>query len=86
MFRNEINVTMRPSVKEVKSFIVFHNHVDVMIYSTLSSADDPLMIIQLMVERGRSTGGAGAEDPLLERAQKLHLVDQIHIGLLYIGL
>ena len=72
---------MRPSVKEVKSFIVFHNHVNVMIYSALSSADDPLMIIQLMVERGRSTGGAGAEDPL-ERAQKLHLVDQIHIGLL----
>ena len=27
----EINVTMRPSVKEVTSFIVFHNHVNVMI-------------------------------------------------------
>ena len=63
MFRNEINVTMRPSVKEVKSFIVFHNHVNVMIYSALSSADDPLVIIQLMIERGRSTGGAGAENP-----------------------
>ena len=63
MFRNEINVTMRPSVKEVKSFIVFHNHVNVMIYSALSSADDPLMIIQLMIERGRSTGGAGTENP-----------------------
>ena len=54
---------MRPSVEEVKSFIVFHNHVNVMIYSALSSADDPLMIIQLMIERGRSTGGAGAETP-----------------------
>ena len=54
---------MRPSVKEVKSFIVFHNHVNVMIYSALSSADDPLMIIQLMIERGRSTGGAGTENP-----------------------
>ena len=63
MFRNEINVTMRPSVKEVKSFIVFHNHVNVMIYSALSSADDPLMILQLMIERGRSTGG---------RARKIH--------------
>ena len=40
---------MRPSVKEVKSFIVFHNHVNVMIYSALSSADDPLVIIQLMI-------------------------------------
>ena len=49
MFRYEINVTMRPSVKEVKSFIVFHNHVNVMIYSALSSADDPLVIIQLMI-------------------------------------
>ena len=78
MFRNEINVTMQPSVKEVKSFIVFQNHVNVMIYSTLSRADDPLMIIQLMIERGRSTVGAGAEDPLVERAQKIHLVDQIH--------
>ena len=64
---------MRPSVKEVKSFIVFHNYVNVTIYSALSSADDPLMIIQLMIER--------AEDPLVERAQKIHLVDQIHIGL-----
>ena len=62
---------MWPSVKETKSF-VFHNHVNVMIYSTLSSADDPLMIIQLMIERGRSTGGAGAEDPLVERARKIH--------------
>ena len=63
MFRNEINVTMRPSVKEVKSFIVFYNHFNVMIYSVLSSADDPLMIIQLMIERRRSTGGGGAENP-----------------------
>ena len=54
---------MQPSVKEVKTFIVFHNHVNVMIYSALSSADDPLMVIQLMIERGRSTGGAGAENP-----------------------
>ena len=64
---------MQPSVKEVTSFIVFHNHVNVIIYSdSLSSADDPLMIIQLMIERGRSTGGAGAEDPLVEQAQKIH--------------
>ena len=41
MFRYEINVSMRPSVKEVKSFIVFHNNVNVMIYYALSSADDP---------------------------------------------
>ena len=72
MFRYEINVSMRPSVKEVKSFIVFHNHVNVMIYSALSSADDPLLIIQLMIERGSSTDGAGAESPLVERAQKIH--------------
>ena len=63
---------MRPSVKEVKSFIVFHNHVNVMIYSALSSADDPLLMIQLMIERGSSTDGAGAESPLVERAQKIH--------------
>ena len=66
---------MRPSVKEVTSFIVFHNHVNVMLkaYSdSLSSVDDPLMIIQLMIERRRSTGGAGAEDPLVEWAQTIH--------------
>ena len=72
MFRNEINVTMRPSVKEDKSFIVFHNHVNVMIYSALSSADDPKMIIQSddrarkihwWSGRGRSIIGAGAETP-----------------------
>ena len=72
MFRYEINVSMRPSVKEVKSFIVFHKNVNVMIYSALSSADDPLVIIQLMIDRGRSTGGPGAEDPLVERARKIH--------------
>ena len=72
MFRYEINVSMQPSVKEVKSFIVFHNHVNVMIYSALSSADDPLLIIQLMIERGRSNGGPGAEDPLVERARKIY--------------
>ena len=50
---------MLPSVKEATSFIVFHNYVNVIIYSdSLSSADDPLMIIQLMIERRRSTGGA----------------------------
>ena len=72
MFRYEINVSMRPSVKQVKSFIVFHKNVNVMIYSALSSADDPLVIIQLMIDRGRSTGGLGAEDPLVERARKIH--------------
>ena len=35
--------------------------------------------------RGRPTSGAGAEDPLVERAQKIHLVDQ-NIGLYNIGL
>ena len=43
-----------------------------LMYSALSIADDPLMIIQLMIERGRSTGGADTEDPLVERAQKIH--------------
>ena len=71
MFRYEINVSMRPSVKEVKSFIVFHKNVNVMIYSALSSAD-PLVIIQLMINRGRSTGGPGAEDPQVEWARKIH--------------
>ena len=67
---------MRPSVKEVKSFIVFYNHVNVMIYSALSSADDPLVIIQLMIDRGRSTGGPGAEDPLVERGAEDPLVER----------
>ena len=63
---------MRPSVKEVKSFIVFHNHVNVMIYSALSSADDRPRKIQWWTGRRRSTTGAGAEDPLVERARKIH--------------
>ena len=56
-------------------------------FDSLSGVDDSLMIIQLMrVERRRFTGGAGTEDPLVERAQKIHLVDQIHIGLYNKGL
>ena len=31
-------------------------------------------------------GGAGADNPLVERAQKIHLVNQIHIGLYNKGL
>ena len=60
---------MRPSVKAV-SLLLFS--IIMLMYSALSSADDPLMIIQLMIERGRSTGGVGAEDPQVERAQKIH--------------
>ena len=29
-------------------------------------------IIQMMIERGSSTDGAGAQSPLVERAQKIH--------------
>ena len=36
--------------------------------------------------RRRSTSGPGAEDPLVERAQKIHLVDQTYIGLYNEGL
>ena len=72
MFRNEINVTMRPSDKEVKSFIVFHNHVNVMIYSALSSAAWSTDDTSIDDRARKIHWWAGAEDPLLERAQKIH--------------
>ena len=58
------SINNKSSKVKSKCYIIFWFIVNVIIYSdSLSSADDPLMIVQLMIERRRSTGGAGAENP-----------------------